>query len=446
MIWNLWSAFFVVCYLVGLESRALEKKCAERFGSFPGSGILENFTRLNYDLQGELGGQFNKMRQEIADFTKINENLIVLYSPLNLPTNRCIDVLKTMYPSHVFNCYNWEDFMLVNHLVPGDWTVLTNKEKDCWMKCLVGSYRSSIVAENFNVKPEESFFDIYTWINRQMAFPSEKAKANSVMMVLDTNKKIVKKVFKREELNISNLSRLSFSIPVELDVASFTWLIMSLFPDAMFRFFHHDESLFITRLTISKKFASTSGAEALSEVFTECLMGIMRTKAITNYAVNCRVDMDMYLGQKEYTDKRELISDGSLFSAISNVYTKHGIRIDLDMSDSTPLDRSKISPEIYEALITAWNVSKEVGNESEAFEGRLLKMQSSQAMELIRRLFPEGLFHMFYGAEYILMNLLQPVGRLNSEDRLFWKECLVGCQRSRYISESVNRLRHHKAD
>jgi hypothetical protein len=85
-----------------------------------------------------------------------------------------------------------------------------------------------------------------------------------------------KKEFKREELDIPSLFRLSSSIPVELDVPSFSWLVMGLFPDTMFHFFRDGESLLATHLTIGKKFTSTSSfaltscIEALSEVFTEC--------------------------------------------------------------------------------------------------------------------------------------------------------------------------------
>jgi hypothetical protein len=67
-----------------------------------------------------------------------------------------------------------------------------------------------------------------------------------------------------------------------------------------------------------------------------------------------------------------------------------------------------------------------------------LRLPANLAVILVRSLFPEGMFHMFTGAEYVLMNSLQPVGELGAEDKFFWLECLLaGAQKSRYINEGI---------
>jgi hypothetical protein len=47
---------------------------------------------------------------------------------------------------------------------------------------------------------------------------------------------------------------------------------------------------------------------------------------------------------------------------------------------------------------------------------------------------------MFNDMEFYLVNLLYPTQTVSPDDEIYWRECLVGCYRSKFIRKNVEKI------
>ncbi|MDR2765997.1 MAG: hypothetical protein LBB63_00855 [Holosporaceae bacterium] len=262
---------------------------------------------------------------------------------------------------------------------------------------------------------------------------------------LDSNVSIVRKKIS-QSLSDNDLYGLSMSIPIKLSFSDCAELIKRLSLDNIFHPFIREERVLALHLAPCRlwSFLSPECTAAERMIFTRCLVAAIRSQALEDCGELAFAFLGKYLGLSRVGPVEGLTVKGEdktlendkianckkvLAGRLREEYEKASVTVDPEMIGCSSPDWSKTPTGVYEALKTA-------------FEGRdgdgVLSLDTDLAVALIRHLFPEGTFHMYTGAEYVLMNSLSPVGRkLTDGEEFFWMECLMGAQRSFHINGNI---------
>lgn len=296
----------------------------------------------------------------------------------------------------------------------------------------------------------------------------------------------------RQALNLGTPALL-----IQLQVPNIAVVIRSLFPSGMFHMFSDTEDSLMIHLhpekqgfwnSVWNKIVYKTISQEDKMFWLECIVGVMRSRAIKDYIKQpiSKVSFSKFLGLENIQEpvsiatppKQSIMCSGispvygpvisnldyiDLASkVVRSIYTDEGLgsKIDPEMSNSNPPNWSIVKPEAYKALVDAFvvnrtKISKEMETALKATTikaseeelhflidkiagGLILTIHTDHAIALIRALFPEGQFHLFNGAEYELMNHLEPTGRdLTTDERLLWLKCLAGARRAKSINEDI---------
>jgi hypothetical protein len=345
------------------------------------------------------------------------------------------------------------------------------------------SVELSVISEETQKKLTKTIAD-----NRRLLAKEFKAETSARNMKITTD-------VEKQAIDIG-VSALLIQLPILDNII----IMRTLFPRGMFHIFSNSEESLMIHLHPQKQGFLTglwnkitgNITQTLSQpnrmFWLECIAGVMRSKAIKDY-VECplgKISLSKFLGVDDISepisvavpvkptltcsgispDYGPVISDLDYieFSSkvVRSIYAEEGLadKIDPEMSSSDSPDWSRVKPEVYSALVDAFRNNKvkiakvidealqslkiEVNEEMRNFltdraaGGLILSIPTDYSMLLVRTLFPKGLFHLFKGAEYVLMNHLEPSGRdLTADERLFWLECLTGTRRAQSINENI---------
>ncbi|MDR0677427.1 MAG: hypothetical protein LBF57_01990 [Holosporaceae bacterium] len=287
---------------------------------------------------------------------------------------------------------------------------------------------------------------------------------------------------------------------IQLPISNNITIIRTLFHHGMFHLFSPAEDIFMMHLHPKKQgwFKNILSKVIGSQVETlfqtdkifwlECITGVMRSRAIRDYILNPidQISLGKFLGLSTVSEPATMALPpkldkmysgthskyGSVISRLDyidfasrvarTIYTEEGLGsvIDPEMRKDDTYAWSKIPEETYRSLTNAFTANKitatlivdteirtstiQITQEIRDYlidqitGGMILSLPADHAMTLIYSLFPEGLFHLFNGAEFVLMNHLQPTGRdLTPAERLFYLECLAGTRRAQSINEGI---------
>ncbi|MDR2107101.1 MAG: hypothetical protein LBO73_01075 [Holosporaceae bacterium] len=355
---------------------------------------------------------------------------IATHLPLEFSVFDCVSLIKQAYPQDVFDLYARRDLMFLNHLIIKE--KMPSTDMRYLLRCIVGGFRAEYVSRGLE-KANISAALYVKIFNFQDCYEVQSALQANVNKLNPKGKKPIK---------LKRKYALALCMPVRLPYDCCTDLILKLFPETMFHIFNKEERLLLTHLFPHKKhFWSDQASDTDKTVFTECLLGVMRSEAVDDYLSGSEIDMGQYLGLREWNESRIEHNRDAIMQIALEIYKSEGIMPDSAMTDSDPPDwLSVISGGTYRKITKAYGNSRIAAESNESVNNRLLRLPAGEAVSCIRSLFPQGMFHTFKGGEYMFMNILQPCGELNSEDRQFWSECLVGAYRSRYISNGLLNL------
>ncbi|MDR0942785.1 MAG: hypothetical protein LBM19_04240 [Holosporales bacterium] len=412
-----------------------------------------------------------------------------------LKASSCSEVSRTLYDRAMFAPINRLDFLFMIHMTPDDIEGLKNEKE--YLKSLVGSYRAktageledrSVAAVEFQISLSKLLPELCS--ERDINFARISGGCwKEVEGALNRN---AEKIASSGSIDEKQRRLLPMAIPIRLSSQVCMELIRGLFPGGMFHVFTEAETLLMLHLFPEEGICPWNKlSDEDKDFFTECLIGAMRSRAIRDYLFDTtsQVNMSRYLriqtaddAEEEHREPASEASD-SRFSeedaedslsaesgsstkseeeeynelaskAAREIYTSKGIAIDPEMSDSAPPNWSKIPEAIIDELKEAFSRNKETALRSLSVEdartrelqaehiagGMFVELPTDYVVTLERLMFPEGMFHLFKGAEYMLVNILMPniaVKQLRPEDRLFLMECLAGAQRSKYINEGI---------
>jgi hypothetical protein len=287
---------------------------------------------------------------------------------------------------------------------------------------------------------------------------------------------------------------------IQLSILDNITIIRTLFHQGMFHLFSPTEDILMIHLHpqkqgwFSKMWSKviSNQTETLSQIdkifWLECISGLMRSRAIRDYIHNPmdQISLGRFLGLDTVSEPDTIALPPKKNRMYSGTHSKYGpvissldyidfasrvVRaiyaeesldsvIDPEMKKDDPYDWTKVPEEAYLSLRNTFIANQAVATATIDAEitasaikitqeirdylidrvtgGMLLPLPTDYAMVLIYSLFPEGLFHLFNGAEFVLMNHLQPIGRdLTFSERLFWLECLAGTRRALSINEDI---------
>jgi hypothetical protein len=342
-----------------------------------------------------------------------------------------------------FGAYNGSDFWYINHYLPS--AQLSKDDRELALACYVGCYRAQLVSQmNENAVSYLAAGDFVTMEARVAGVAGPVIKKS----LHENRSRIIREIGKkRNSYTPAESFRLSMSLPVKATYAEGFALLNSLFPEGMFHSFTDEEILFVSHLApgredgLFRKLFSRSPpppTDTEKDVFIRCMVGVMRSRAKGFCRVNIGAvewsdggaGVRLGTADKDPADDLRSIYRGIAAKIVQDELTSRHFLIDPNM-DNSVIDVSKVPANKRERLESVRNAL------AESKDGNLL-LSADNAMFLLGVLFPEGMFHMYNGAEYALVNLLCPVERpLIEDESLFWMECIVGAERSRIINEGA---------
>ncbi|MDR2781202.1 MAG: hypothetical protein LBB21_01945 [Holosporaceae bacterium] len=335
-------------------------------------------------------------------------------------------------------------------------------------------------------EPNGTFEKLLKYLDNNKQLLKKKFRAEALARNM-----IISKEVEEQALNLGSPALL-----IQLSIPDVVVIIRTLFPRGMFHLFSNAEDSLIMHLHPQKlgfcrnvwSKITNKTSQVLSQedktFWLECIIGAIRSRAIkqpinevslskffglenvlkptsivvaTKQNVMCSgmsPDYGLVISNLDYIDLASRV--------VCSIYTDEGLgnKIDPEMSNSDPPDWSKVKQEIYQALVDAFRANrakiseiiedelKAIGIEADvemrnflvdrAAGCLVLTIPSDYAVILIRTLFPDGLLHLFKGAEYVLITHLEPKGReLTAAERSFWMQCLEGAERAKSINEDI---------
>jgi hypothetical protein len=431
----------------------LPSKNTERFGGCVARGTIDVTSLVDHPpVEWEYNGVCNENIEKVEQglqrrhlvFQKAKDGGWFLWSvweclPFFLDGASWELVLRLFYPKGVFGRYDRVDCMLVNFSFPKEQSQLLSDKRLHGLGCLVGCLRSMLIkrVNHFSCNSGTRYANLYEKVSEVFA-NGKKALEDNVSAV---RKKV------SQPLSDNDKCGLAMSIPIELPFSDCSQLIKRLSLDDIFLPRSPEEivlSLHLAPHKTSWRPWRPSSPDCTSEerdIFLRCLLGAIRSQTLEDCRECSSALLSRYLGLSNDEPPSGLVNGRiaesnpkilhyktELSAFLREEYGKSGISIDPEMIKCAPPDWSKV-PDLHESLKTAFSNRGDDG---------VFSMPTDDAVALVLHLFPEGMFHMFNGAEYVLMNFLQPSGRpLTDVERPFWMECLVGTQRSLYINKNI---------